>query len=161
MSQPVRPQVWILVGVLVLVHFFLHVGLSFGIGAPDLLTVGLLLAARELGLWPGAALGLAFGLLEDALSVVTFGANSIAMTIVGAGGAATRDLFVGDSRLFVVLYFWIGKWVRDVLHWVSVGEGLRQPFVDHVLAQGALGGAYAAAVGLVLVTMTGVAGEPS
>lgn len=159
MSEPVRGRVWLVVGVLVFLHFLLHVGFSFGVEAPDLLTVGLLLAAREVGLARAAALGLMFGLFEDALSVVAFGANTVAMTIVGFGGAGTRDLFVGDSRLFVVSYFWIGKWVRDVLHWVSVGEELRQPFVDHVLIQGAVGGAYAAAVGLVLVAVTGLRGS--
>jgi len=158
-SQPVRIRVWVLVAILILVHFFLHVGLSIGIGAPDLLTVALLLAAREVGLARAAALGLAFGLLEDALSAVAFGANAVAMTVVGIGGAFTRDLFVGDSRVFVVSYFWLGKWVRDVLHWVSVGDEIRQPFVDQVLIQGALGGAYAAAVGLLLVTVTGLARE--
>ncbi len=134
-------------------------GLSFGIGAPDLLTVALLLAAREVGLGAAAGVGLAFGLVEDALGAFAFGANAIAMTIVGVGGAFTRDLFVGDSRLFVVLYFWIGKWVRDALHWMSVGDALRPSFVDQVLVEGALGGAYAAVVGLALVTITGLAGE--
>ena len=159
MSQPVRVRVWILVGALVLLHFFLHVGLAFGIGAPDLLTVGLLLAAREVGLGRAAAMGFSLGLLEDAMSALAFGANGVALTLVGIGGALTRDLFVGDSLLFLVSYFWIGKWARDLVHWVSVGEGLRQPFVEQVIVQGAIGGAYAAVVGIGLMTITGLAGE--
>ena len=159
MSQPVRVRVWVLVGALFVVHFLLHVGLGLGIEAPDLLTVGLLMAAREVDMGRAAALGLFFGLLEDALSVLAFGANSVAMTIIGIGGAFTRDLFVGDSRLFIVSYFCLGKWVRDLLHWVSVGEGLRQPFVDVVLIQGALGGAYAAVVGFALVAVSGMKGD--
>ncbi len=149
---------WLPVATLVLVHFFLHVGLGFGDGAPDLLTVGLLLAAREVRLGQAAVMGFFFGLLEDALSVLAFGANGVALTLVGMGGAFTRDLFVGDSRLFIVSYFWLGKWVRDLVHWLSVGEGLRQPFVDQVLVQGAIGGAYAAALGLGLVAITELAG---
>ena len=159
MSRPVGVRAWLLVGTLVLLHFFLHVGLGFGVGAPDLLTVGLLLAARDVGLGRAAAMGLFFGLLEDALSVLAFGANGVALTLVGIGGAFTRDLFVGDSRLFIVSYFWLGKWARDLVHWVSVGEELRQPFVDQVLVQGAIGGAYAAVVGIGLVAITGLAGE--
>jgi hypothetical protein len=158
-NQSIRLRVWIVVGVLLMLHFFLHVGLAYGGSAPDLLTVGLLLAAREVGLGRAAAIGFAFGLLEDSLSVLTFGANVVAMTCVGIGGAVTRDFFVGDSRHFIVLYFWLGKWLRDLMHWVSVGDGARQPFVDQVLVQGAIGGGYAAAVGLALVWITGLAGE--
>jgi cell shape-determining protein MreD len=153
-------RTWILVAALLILHFLLHVGLGYGRGAPDLLTVGLLLAAREVGLSGAAATGLFFGLLEDALSVLAFGANTVAMTAIGILGAFTRDLFVGDSRLFAISYFFAGKWMRDFIHWVMVGEGLRQPFFDQVLVQGAAGGAYAAAVGLVAVTLAGRPGEP-
>jgi len=153
-------RTWILVGVLVVMHFVLHVGLGFGRGAPDLLTIGLLLAAREVGVGSAAVIGLFFGLLEDALSVLAFGANSVAMTTIAVLGALTRDLFVGDSRLFVVSYVFVGKWIRDFLHWLVIGEGLRLPFADQVLAQGALGALYAALVGLVLLPVIGRPGEP-
>jgi cell shape-determining protein MreD len=144
---------------LVIAHFVLHVGFGYGRGAPDLLTIGLLIAAREVGLGPAAVVGLVFGLLEDALSVLAFGANSVTMTAIGIAGAFTRDLFVGDSRFFVVAYFFAGKWMRDLLHWLMVGEGLRQPFVGEVLLQGTLAAAYAALVGTVLLSVTGRMGE--
>jgi len=160
-TESPRARVVGIVAFLVLLHFLLHVGFSFGTGAPDLLTLGLLLLARQMRLGPAALLGLVLGLLEDSLSAVAFGANSVAMTLVGLGGALTRDLFVGDSRLFVVLYFWIGKWIRDLVHWIAVGGGIRPPFVEHVLMQGALSGAYAALVGLAVVTVVGLPGESS
>jgi len=152
-------RVWLLVAVLALTHLLLHVGFGIGRAAPDLLTVALLLGARELGMGRAAGLGLFFGLLEDALSVLMFGANSLAMTIVAALGAVTRDLFVGDSALFLVSYFVIGKWIRDLLHWLMAGESLRQPFVDQVVVQGLTGGAYAALVGLLLLEVTGLGQE--
>jgi rod shape-determining protein MreD len=143
-----RPVVWVLVGILVLLHFVLHVGFGIGRAAPDLLTIGLLLLARDVGIGTAAGVGLVFGLLEDSLSVLVFGANSVAMTAIGILGALTRDLFVGDSRLFVVSYLFLGKLARDSIHWVLVGEDLRQPFSEQVLAQGGIGALYAAAVGL-------------
>jgi len=148
-------RTWILVAALVILHFFLHVGLGYGRGAPDLITIGLLLAARDLGQGGAAAVGLLFGLLEDALSVLAFGANTVAMTAIGILGAFSRDFFVGDSRLFVISYFFAGKWIRDFIHWVAVGDELRQPFLDQVVVQGFLGGAYAAAVGLIVVLLSG------
>lgn len=143
-----RPIVWILVGVLFALHFVLHVGLGIGRAAPDLLTIALLLVARDVGVGTAAGVGLFFGLLEDSLSVLAFGANSVTMTAVGILGALTRDLFVGDSRLFVVSYLFIGKLTRDFAHWVLVGEELREPFMDGVIVQGGSGALYAAAIGL-------------
>lgn len=159
MSARVRLRVWVLVVLLFVLHFMLHIGLAFADGAPDLLTISLLLAAREIGFGRAAGVGLVFGLLEDALTVLAFGANSIAMTLTAIGGAFTRDLFVGDSRTFLVSYLFIGKWARDLIHWVAVGEGLRQPFVDQVVIQGAVGAGYAAVVGMVLAGLTGLGRE--
>lgn len=155
-----RVLVWIVVAGLFLFHFVLHVGFGLGRIAPDLLTVALLLAAREVGVGTAAGTGLGFGLLEDALSVLSFGANGVAMSVVGLVGAVTRDLFVGDSLFFLVSYFVLGKFVRDLLHWIVVGEALRQPFVDQVLFQGLLGGFYAAAVGIVIMAVTGLWRDP-
>ncbi len=154
MRSPVL--VWLVVGFLFCLHFVLHVGLGLGPEAPDLLTVALLLAAREVDLGRAAGTGLVFGLLEDALSVLSFGANAVSMTLLGSLGALTRDLFVGDSLLFLVSYFVVGKWLRDLVHWMMVGEGLRQPFMDQVVVQGAIGGIYAAVVGILVMALTGL-----
>lgn len=151
-----RVLVWFVVLALFALHFLLHVGFGISRGAPDLLTVALLLAAREMGLGGGAGLGLVFGLLEDALSVLSFGANTVTMTLLGVAGAATRDLFVGDSLAFLVSYFLLGKFVRDLIHWVLVGEALREPFVSHVLVGGLLAGLYTAVVGIIVLSVTGL-----
>jgi cell shape-determining protein MreD len=153
------PGTWILVVALVIAHFVLHVGLGYGRGAPDLLTIGLLLAAREVEVGAAAVVGLVFGLLEDALSVLAFGANTVTMTAIGIAGAFTRDLFVGDSRLFVVSYLFVGKWMRDLLHWLLMSADLRQPFFAEVVVQGTIAAAYAAVVGIALVTVFGRVGE--
>jgi rod shape-determining protein MreD len=148
-------RVWATVVVLALLHFLLHLGFGLGNLAPDLLTISLLLAAREVGMGTAAGIGFAFGLLLDAFSLLAFGANSVAMTVLGAAGARTRDLFVGDSFFFVVSYLFLGKWVKDLLYWVLVGEGIREPFVQAVLVEASVNGLYAAAVGVLVVTVTG------
>lgn len=151
-----RGRVWVVGGGLVLLHFLLRVGLGIGDAAPDLLVVALLLMARETGIGTAAGMGFAFGLLEDALSVLAFGANAVVMTLLGIAGGTTRDLFVGDSLVFLISYFVLGKLARDLLHWVLVGEVLRGPFVAEALVGGLLGGAYAAAVGIVVMSLTGL-----
>ena len=148
-------RVWATVAVLAVLHFLLHLGFGLGGLAPDLLTISLLLAAREVGMGTAAGIGFAFGLLLDSFSLLAFGANTVAMTAVGAAGARTRDLFVGDSFFFVVSYLFLGKWVKDLLYWVLVGEGIREPFVQAVLVGSSLNALYAAAVGVIVVTVTG------
>ena len=148
-------RVWATVVGLAFLHFFLHLGLGLGEVAPDLLTVSLLLAAREVGMGAAAGIGFAFGLLLDAFSLLAFGANALALTLVGAAGARTRDWFVGDSFFFVISYLFLGKWVKDLVHWVAVGEGVREPFVQAILIGAPLAAAYAAAIGVVAVMITG------
>ena len=149
------PRVWVTVVVLAFLHFLLHLGFGFGNVAPDLLTISLLLAAREVGVGTAAGIGFVFGLLLDALSLLAFGANTVTMTFLGAAGARTRDLFVGDSFFFVVSYVFLGKWVKDLLHWLLVGEGVREPFFQALVVQSSLNAAYVAVVGVLVVTVTG------
>jgi rod shape-determining protein MreD len=145
----------ILVPLLVALHFFLHVGLSIERAAPDLLTLALLLAVRETGMGWGGALGFFFGLLEDAFSILAFGATAVAMTAVGILGARTRDLFVGDSLLFFFVYLSLGKMLREVIYWVVAGEAVRGPFVNAVLMDGGIAALYVALVGAFLVFLFG------
>jgi rod shape-determining protein MreD len=159
-SEARRSLVWVLVAILFVLHFVLHVGLGIGRAAPDLLTIGLLLVAREIGLGSAAGVGLFFGLLEDSLSVLAFGANSVAMTAVGILGALTRDLFVGDSRIFVVSYLFVGKVARDFAHWVLLGDQFRQPFAEQVIVQGGVGALYVASIGLALTFHIRLTAEP-
>ena len=101
----------------VLAHFVLRLVIGIGSAAPDLLTVAALLAARRLNGAQAAALGLLLGVLDDALTLVSFGAGAVALTVVSFLGARSRDLFEGDSLLFIVVYLFIGKWLRDALVW--------------------------------------------
>lgn len=148
-------RVWATVVVLGFLHFLLHLGLGLGNVAPDLLTIALLLAAREVGMGTAAGIGFAFGLLLDAFSLLAFGANTVAMAVLGAAGTRTRDLFVGDSFFFLVSYLFLGKWVKDLLHWLLVGESLREPFFQALLVGSSLNAAYVAVVGVLAVTVTG------
>ena len=157
MRAPLRT--WGVVVFLVVLHFGLHLSLDLGESAPDLLVVALLIAAREVNIGWGAGIGFVLGLLDDAFSVLAFGSNTFALTLLGMGGARTRDLFVGDSLFFLTSYLVLGKWVRDLLHWVAVGGGLRESFVDTMLIQSPISAVYAGVVGLVVITISGLGWE--
>lgn len=156
-------RVWAVVGLLVILHFGLHLSLALGKSAPDLLTLALLIAAREAGVGAAAGLGFLFGLLDDAFSVVAFGANTFALTVTGVLGSKARDLFVGDSPVFTTFYLFLGKWCRDFLywvaHWVAAGESMGEPFVDAMLINSPLAAVYAALIGLTVVFVAGLEWE--
>jgi rod shape-determining protein MreD len=141
----------ILVPILAVLHFLLHLGMGIGQEAPDLLTLALLLAARDVTMGWGGGLGFFFGLLEDSFSGLAFGANTLAMALVGVLGARTRDLFVGDSLLFFFFYLAGGKWIRDLVHWIAAGEAGREPFLNAVLVDGSLAAIYLGLFGLLLI----------
>jgi len=106
----------IFVVILVLVHLVLHVGLGLGESAPDLMTVAVLLAARRMRATAAALLGLLLGVIEDSLALVSFGASAVAFSAIAVLGARSRDLFEGDSVLFMVVYLFLGKVLRDAIH---------------------------------------------
>jgi rod shape-determining protein MreD len=149
----VRPNLLFraLVPVLAVLHFFLHTGLGLGRGVPDLLTLALLLGARELRMGGAAGLGFFFGILRDSFSTFPFGVYSLALTVVGALGAATRDLFVGDSLRFLFSYLVGGKLLLELGVWALAGEAVRGPFVDVVLVAGGISALYGAVVGILLI----------
>jgi rod shape-determining protein MreD len=136
---------WVLVALLVVAYFVLHLALGLGIVVPDLLTVALLLAARYLRAPYAAGLGLVLGLLRDSLSLVAFGADMVTMTLLGYLGSRSRDLFLGDSLIFVGIYLVAGSLLHDLIYYLlagtALGDGLMRfvaqlPFVFYSAAAG-------------------------
>lgn len=138
---------WVTVALLVLLHLLLHLGLGWAGWVPDLLAVALLLGARDLRIGAGAGFGFLLGLLEDAFSLLAFGANTVTFTLLGLVGARTRDLFVGDSALFMVSYLALGVWLRTFLHWMLAGPVVRGGALEVLVLEGVPGALYAAVVG--------------
>lgn len=132
---------------LVVAHLLLRVALGLGNEAPDLLLVAVLIGSRHLGLRAGAALGFALGLLEDAFSMLSFGATVFALTVLGAVGAQSRFFFVGNSVSFLVGYLALGKWLRELLAWLVSDPATRSALGDHVLFESPLMAVYASVVG--------------
>lgn len=144
---------WVFIGALVVVHFGLHLSLGIESMAPDLLTIAVLLAAREVASGPAAGIGFALGLLEDAVSLGAFGASAVAQTIVGYVGAISRDLFVGDSAMFLGIYLFLGAWIQDALYFSLAGGVRRGEPVEALLVTAPLEALYAAVAGLVAVVI--------
>lgn len=138
----------LMVALLVVAHFVLRVSLGFGESAPDLLTVALLLAARRLRPSLGAGLGLVLGLLRDSLGVGSFGADALAMTVIGWLGGRSRDWFEGGTPLFLAVYLTLGAWAHHLLRTVLGGVPVDGSVVGALLIGPVLGALYAAAAGV-------------
>ncbi len=136
-----------LVLVLVAAHLTLRVAFGLGNEAPDLLVLAVLLASRHMTLRGGGLLGFVIGLIEDGLSVSSFGTTVFALTVLGVAGAQSRILFVGRSKSFLVGYLAVGKWLRDLLAWLVSDPAARGAFGDYLLFESPLMALYASVVG--------------
>lgn len=148
MSGNVRWSYWVLVGVLVGLHFVLRIGMGLQELAPDLMVIGLLLAAREMRAGFAAGLGLLLGILDGSVVPFALGASAVVLTILGFIGARSRDVFAGDSYLFLAMYLFAGKWLFDTLLYLLTGKAFA-PGASYLLLISPLAALYAAAVGLV------------
>jgi rod shape-determining protein MreD len=115
----------VFVAILIVLDLSIHIGLGYGPGAPDLLPVAALLWARRVSGVAASFIGLLMGLLADALSLVAFGASSVALVVVCFLGARTRDMFEGNSTLFIAFYLFVGKLLRDAI-WFMVAPAARE-----------------------------------
>lgn len=151
---------WVFIFLLVLAHFVLHLAIGLGDRAPDLLTVAVLLGARRLRGAMAALLGLVLGVLNDALSLVAFGAEAVTLSLLGFLGARSRDLFEGDSMLFVGFYVFLGKWLHDVGYYLLARGIPHGETSSLLLVQAPLAALYAAGASiLALILYKATTGE--
>jgi rod shape-determining protein MreD len=156
-SRPVYYAVFI--ALLAFLHFTLHLAFGFGPQAPDLITVAALLAARRLRGGQAAALGFALGILADALARTSFGASALALTVVSYIGSRSRDLFEGESLLYILVYLLFGKWLHDAIIWLLPG-GAGGDAVRGLLIASPVFALYAAVAGVTaLVLYRAASGE--
>ena len=132
---------WTFIGILLLAHLTLRVGLGLAV-VPDLITVALLLGARRLGGWQAALYGLVLGLLADSLAVVGFASTAVAYVVVGYLGSRSRSFFEGESYLFIVLYVFLGGWLIDAIRFIVGGAAGRGVPFSYLVGDAALSALY-------------------
>jgi hypothetical protein len=148
MTEGTRWQLLLFVGVLVVLHFLLRVGLGLGALAPDLLVVALLLGARPMRPGWAAGLGLLLGVLDGAAHPLTMGTGAVVLALVGYLAARSREVVSGESPVTLALFLFAGKWIYDAAMWVLLLRLNLSGPVSSLLLVSPLAAAYAAAVGL-------------
>ncbi|HKY96220.1 MAG TPA: rod shape-determining protein MreD [Gemmatimonadaceae bacterium] len=136
--------------ILVLLHYTLRPLLGWR--APmDFLVLALLLAAIRVRPAAGALIGLALGIVSDSLTPDALGAGAIAMTIVGYLASWLKAVFFADNIALNAFFFFLGKWVFDVIYFVVEHRLLGIELVQQLLLWSPLSAAATAVAGVVLL----------
>jgi rod shape-determining protein MreD len=122
-SRANRVQLLLVMGLLVLLHFYLRPRLGSARVSPDFLLIGLVLFAMRAGPGAGALAGFAVGVVNDALTPAAFGAGALAHTVVGYLAAWGRAVFFADNLLVNAAFVAVAVWVRDFILLLASGTG--------------------------------------
>jgi rod shape-determining protein MreD len=136
--------------ILVLLHYTLRPLLGWR--APmDFLVLALLLASIRVRPAVGAVIGLALGIVSDSLTPDALGAGAIAMTIVGYLASWLKAVFFADNIALNAFFFFLGKWVFDVIYFIVEHKLAGIELVQQLLLWSPLSAAATAIAGVVLL----------
>jgi rod shape-determining protein MreD len=136
--------------ILVVLHYTLRPLLGWR--APmDFLVLALLLSAIRVRPAAGALIGLALGIVSDSLTPDALGAGAIAMTIVGYLASWLKAVFFADNIALNAFFFFLGKWVFDLIYFTVEHRIGGIEFVQQVLLWSPLSAAATAVAGVLLL----------
>ena len=122
-TRSARLHLTLIMGLLVLLHFYVRPRFGATRLSPDLLLFALVTFAMRSGPGAGAVAGFLVGLVNDALSPARFGASALAHTIVGYAAAWGRAVFFADNILVTAAFVAVGLWLRDLVLLLASGAG--------------------------------------
>lgn len=110
-----RLQISLVIGILLLLEFYLRPSLVEGRGMPDFLLLALLILCLRLSPGWAAVVGLLVGGTIDVLTPARFGANMLVHVLIGYAAAWGRAVFFADHVIVAAGLFFAGTWVRNLL----------------------------------------------
>jgi rod shape-determining protein MreD len=122
-TRNARLHLTLIMGLLVLLHFYVRPRFGPARLSPDLLLFALVTFAMRSGPGAGAVAGFLIGLINDALAPARFGASTLAHTVVGYAAAWGRAVFFADNLLVTAGFVAVGLWLRDLILLVASGAG--------------------------------------
>ena len=120
-TRNARLHLTLIMGLLVLLHFYVRPRFGSVRLSPDLLLFALVTFAMRSGPGAGAVAGFLIGLVNDALAPARFGASTLAHTVVGYAAAWGRAVFFADNILVTAAFVAVGLWLRDLILLVASG----------------------------------------
>jgi rod shape-determining protein MreD len=145
---------------LILLHYTLRPLLGWR--APmDFMILALLLASIRVRPAVGAIIGLALGIVADSLTPDALGAGAIAMTIVGYLASWLKAVFFADNIALNAFFFFLGKWVFDVIYFIFEHRLAGIELVQQLLLWSPLSAAATAIAGVLLLLVMRPLLEPA
>ena len=117
----------------------------------DFLILALLLAAVRVRPATAAVIGFVLGLISDSLAPDALGAGAIAMTVVGFGASYLKAVFFADNLVLNAFFFFLGKWVFDVIYFLFEHRLTGIELVQQLLLWSPLSAAATAVAGILLL----------
>ncbi len=123
---------------LMVLHFTVRPLLGWRV-EPDFLVIGLLLVAIRVRPGSAALVGFLTGLTMDSLALEHFGGAALAMSLVAFSASWLKAVFFADDVVLNAFFFFVGKWVLDILlvlidHRAAGGDTVMQVLVWSPLA---------------------------
>ena len=121
MNWGVMIRTALVVAILIVLHFTLRPLLGWR-ASIDFLLIALVFGAVRMRPGVAAVYGLLLGLAADSLSVSTFGASGLGMTVVGYAASYLKAVFFADNLALNGFFIFMGKWVFDVIFFLMSGQ---------------------------------------
>ena len=138
--------------ILVVLHYTLRPLLGWRAPIDFMLIAVLLLSIR---VRPGVAaiIGFLVGLIADSLTPDSLGAGAIAMTAVAYTASWLKAVFFADNLALNAFFFFVGKWMFDMLYFVGERRLDGVQLVQQVFLWSPLSAAATALAGVLLIVM--------
>ena len=146
--------------VLVLLHYTLRPLLGWRV-SPDFLIIALLLVSIRVRPGSAAVIGLCMGIVSDSLELHAFGAGALGMALVGFSASWLKAVFFADDVLLNAFFFFLGKWVFDIIYFVGEQRVKGVELLQQLLLWSPLSAAVTAAVGVLLLFLMRPLLEPA
>jgi rod shape-determining protein MreD len=138
--------------VLVLLHYTLRPILGWR--APlDFLVVAVLLVAVRVRPGLAALVGCATGLAADSVTPTAFGSGALAMTTIAFSASWLKAVFFADNLFLNGLFFFLGKWMFDVVRLLAERRLRGVELVMEALVWSPLSAALTALAGVLLLVV--------
>lgn len=134
--------------ILVLLHFTLRPLLAWR-ASPDFLLIAVMLVSIRARPGAAALTGFCVGIVADTLGLDTFGSTALAMSLVAFAASWIKAVFFTDDLALNAFFFFLGKWVFDIIKLVTEQRVSGGELVIEMLVWAPLAAAVTAIAGVI------------